>query len=110
MSDYNIRQAISSDLEGVYSVFKLADKLHREAHPEVFREPENPDDIRDYLLSAIRDREAVVCIAEAQGEIIGAILAWVRHSAEMCAGNVMQSLHGRNGFQAGRGQSGRPKR
>jgi ribosomal protein S18 acetylase RimI-like enzyme len=83
MSDYQIRQAMPSDLDGVYAVFKLADKLHRDAHPEVFREPENPNDVKDYLLSAIRDAETVVFIAEVQDEIAGAVLAGVRHSPEI---------------------------
>jgi ribosomal protein S18 acetylase RimI-like enzyme len=83
MSDYLIREAVPSDLDGVFAVFTLADKLHRDAHPEVFRKPENPDDVKDYLLSAIQEIEAVVFVAEVQEEIVGAILAWQRQSAEI---------------------------
>ena len=83
MTEFEIRQANPADLEGVYIVFKLADKMHRDAHPEVFQEPESPNDVKDYLLSAIQEVEAVVFVAETRGEIVGAILAWIRQSAEI---------------------------
>ena len=87
MSDYEIRIALPADLEGVYTIFSLADDLHRQAHPEIFQEISDPKDTKDYLLTSIRSKDAVVFVAEDRGEIIGGILAWVRQTPEIsCPG------------------------
>lgn len=83
MSDYEIRAALPADLEGVYAVFSLADNLHHQAHPEIFQETSDPKDTKDYLLTSIRSKDAVVFVAEDHCEIIGGILVWVRQTPEI---------------------------
>ena len=82
MPDYIVRKAIPSDLEGVYAVFSLADKLHRQKHPEIFKKAATPAGIKDYLLASIRAEDAAVIVAKSRGEIIGSIIAWVRQTPE----------------------------
>jgi len=82
MPDCCIRAALPRDLEVVYAVFSLADNLHRRAHPEIFKQAEDPKEIKDYLLTAIRSEDAAVFVADVGGEIIGAVLAWARHTSE----------------------------
>lgn len=83
MSAYHIREAHSQDLEGVSEIFSLTHALHRQAHPEIFQEAGDPNDIKDYLLTGIQTDDAVIFVAEANGEIIGAILAILRQPAEI---------------------------
>lgn len=78
MSEFAVRRARMEDLEGVFKVFSLADALHRQAHPEIFREANDPADIQDYLLLGIQSDDAVVFVAELNDEIMGAIIAWER--------------------------------
>lgn len=83
MPDYEIRTALLQDLESVYQVFSLADTQHRLAHPEIFQEISDPKDTKDYFLSSIKSRDAVIFLAENCGEIIGGVLAWVRQTPEI---------------------------
>ena len=82
MSNYEIRIALPQDLQGVYKIFSLADTQHRQAHPEFFRETPDPKDTKDFLLSSIRSKDAVVFVAEDCEQIIGGILAWVRQTPD----------------------------
>ena len=82
MPDYKIREALPQDLEGLYAVFGLADQLHRQAHPEIFREVDDPADIKDFLMVGIRAEEAAILVADADGEIIGALIGWVRQTSD----------------------------
>jgi ribosomal protein S18 acetylase RimI-like enzyme len=77
---YKIRAALPQDLEGVYQVFLLSDNLHRQAHPEIFQNSFDPKSTKGYLLSTIKSEDAVVLVAEYRGEIIGGLLAWIRHT------------------------------
>ena len=83
MSAYQIREAQVQDLEGVYAVFSLADSLHRQAHPEIFREALDPNNIKDFLHASIQAEDSGVFVAEESGEIIGAIIAWVRQARDI---------------------------
>jgi len=83
MSEFIVRRAKLEDLEGICKVFSLADTLHRQAHPEIFREAGDPADIKDYLLLGIQSDDAVVLVAELSGEIMGAIIAWARQTHDI---------------------------
>ena len=83
MPDYRIRAAQPRDLEGVYVIFSLADQLHRQAHPEIFKEADDPDDIKDYLLTSIQAGEAALFVAENEAGILGAVIAWERQAPEI---------------------------
>jgi len=83
MSEYILRKAVQLDLEDVYKIFNLADAQHRLAHPEIFKQFYDPQDTKDYLLTSIKSKDAVVFLAEYRSEIIGGILAWVRQTPEI---------------------------
>ncbi len=83
MNEYTIRKALPRDLEGVYAVFSLADTLHRDAHPEVFKEASDLADIKDYLLAGIQSEDAAVFVAETQSGIIGAVIASIRQTPDI---------------------------
>jgi len=83
LSSYRIRTAILQDLEAVYTVFAEADTLHRQAHPEIFREAENPAGMRQYLLDCILDDQSAILVAEEEGQVIAALNACVRPSADI---------------------------
>jgi ribosomal protein S18 acetylase RimI-like enzyme len=83
MSAYKIRVACPSDLDAVFAIFSQADKLHRAAHPEIFQKADDPADIRDFLLTGIKSDDAAVFVADLNGTIIGAIIAWVRQTPDI---------------------------
>jgi ribosomal protein S18 acetylase RimI-like enzyme len=80
MFDINIRAASLRDLDGVYQVFLLSDTLHRQVHPEIFQQTLEPETTKEYLISAIKSKDAALFIAEHRDEIVGGILAWVCHT------------------------------
>ncbi len=77
-----IRAAEPMDLDAVYAVFSLADTLHRQAHPEIFKEASDSADIKDYLLAGIQSEDAAVFVAEAQSGIMGAVIVSTRRTPE----------------------------
>ena len=81
--NFLIRAAEPMDLEAVYAVFSLADTLHREAHPEVFKEASDPADIKDYLSAGIQSEDAAVFVADDQDKIIGAVIASIRQTPDI---------------------------
>ena len=83
MLEFTVRRARTGDLDSVYMVFRLADNLHRQAHPEIFREADDPAEIKDYLLLCIQSDEVGVFVAELNVEIIGAIIAWERQAHDI---------------------------
>ena len=83
MSEFTVRSALPKDLERLYQIFRLADKLHRQAHPEIFREVHDPAEIKDYLLLCIQSDDAAVFVAELNVEIIGAVIAWERQTHDI---------------------------
>jgi GNAT superfamily N-acetyltransferase len=83
MPSYKIREAVPKDLEGVFNIFSLADDQHRQAHPEIFQQSFDPKDTKDYLLSSIQSKDAVIFLALNRSDIIGAILASVHQTPEV---------------------------
>jgi diamine N-acetyltransferase len=87
MPDFIIRPAKRSDLDAIYAVFSLADTLHREAHPEIFQQADDPAEIKDFLLLAVQSDDAAVLVAELNegtgSSIIGAIIAQVRQTPDI---------------------------
>jgi GNAT superfamily N-acetyltransferase len=82
MNDYTIRKAVPGELEDLYTIFSLADNLHREAHPEIFQEVSDPSDIKDYFKTRIQSDDSVVFIAEVRSKIIGAVIASIRQTPD----------------------------
>ena len=83
MKQFTIRQATIQDVEGIYAVFSEADQLHRNAHPEIFREAKSSASILDYLRDSILDPIAVIFFAERAGEILGTVQCRIQTSPEI---------------------------
>ena len=66
MSIYTFRKAVPQDLEGTYKIFSLVDAQHRQAHPEIFQQTFDPKDTKDYLLTCIKSKDAVIFLAQNQ--------------------------------------------
>jgi GNAT superfamily N-acetyltransferase len=76
-------KAVLQDLEGVYNLLSQTDSQYRQAHPEIFQQAFDPGDTKDYLLSNIKSKDAVIILALVRDDIIGAILAWGRKTPEI---------------------------
>jgi ribosomal protein S18 acetylase RimI-like enzyme len=70
----NIREALPGDTDLLYELFSETDQMHRDAHPEIFREAKNPKHIKAYYLHCINHSDAVIFIAEMDAKIVGAIV------------------------------------
>ena len=81
MNVCQIREATLQDLEAVRAVFSQADDLHRRAHPEIFRQVEDPT-YQEYLLDCILATDGLILIAEREGQIVGALNARVCQTSD----------------------------
>jgi len=73
MKPLNIREALPGDTDQIYELLSVTDQMHRDAHPEIFREARNPNPIKAYYLNCINRTDAVIFVAEVESEIFGAI-------------------------------------
>jgi GNAT superfamily N-acetyltransferase len=83
MMEYTIRAALPEDLEGLYGVFILADKVHQQAHPEIFKKTDDSDSVKEFLLASIRSSDSAIFVAQNQIEIVGAVLAFIRQTRDI---------------------------
>jgi len=82
MSTFLIRKAAVPDLEAVYALFNQADRLHRQAHPEIFREAADPKEIKAYLRAELHDQDTAIFAAQEQGELVGVVLARLQQTSD----------------------------
>ena len=80
---FSIRRANQGDYEGLCEVFEEVDALHREALPQVFREPDGPTRTRAFISAIISDEDAVVLVAEHESRIIGLVYTAIRESPDI---------------------------
>lgn len=71
--DFSIPQAVGKDYAGLNVLFEEIDEYHREALPQICRNPDGPARTRDFLLGVLAEQNAVIFIAETQ-ELIGAVI------------------------------------
>ena len=71
-----IRQATMEDYAALCTVLDEADALHIEALPHIFRHPGDPARSRDYIASIVEDPNACFWVAETEGAIVGAGMAY----------------------------------
>ena len=81
--DFAIREAVLKDYEELCKVFEAVDVLHREALPHVFREADGPARTKGYISDIITAKNAVLLIAEHDGQIIGLVHTSVRKSPDV---------------------------
>jgi ribosomal protein S18 acetylase RimI-like enzyme len=106
MNEFTIREARPEDIDAIYDIFKETDKLHRDALPDIFQKARYAKDIKDYYQSYILISDAIILLAELQGDIIGALICSLVSSPDIpilvprvygCVENitVAQSHHNR---------------
>jgi ribosomal protein S18 acetylase RimI-like enzyme len=83
MKQFIIREASTQDVERIYTVFSEADRLHRNAHPEIFRKAKSPKSIQDYMKDSILDPTSVIFLAERAGEILGTVQCRIQTTPEI---------------------------
>jgi ribosomal protein S18 acetylase RimI-like enzyme len=75
-----IRSARSGDYDDLCALFEQVDALHRQQHPELFREPDGPPRPREYLLALIADPQAALFVAQVDGQLGGFVSALLRQA------------------------------
>ena len=83
MSQITIRQAEVEDVENLYELFSPVDQMHREAHPEIFKQAEYPADIKDYYRACIQDQGSMIIIAMEEHKVIGGVICSLETAAEI---------------------------
>ena len=68
-----IKPAAINDFEEINRLIEIADKLHREAFPEMFVKPKGPVRERAYIEKLINDQKTGFFLAELDGELMGLI-------------------------------------
>lgn len=72
-----IRRAVPHDADGICAVFSECDNLHIAALPAIFRQPDRPIRTREAVSDMLADERAALLVAEQDGEIVGAVLAYL---------------------------------
>lgn len=82
-----IRAATVEDYEHICDLLEQVDRMHRDVHPEVFRECDGPARGREFLEQAIDDPNAGIFVAESESDtdpsrIAGMILLRLREAPD----------------------------
>ena len=83
MTEFTVRAAVPEDLEDLYRVYILADNLHQQAHPDIFRQTDDSENIKDFLRAEIGSPYSVIFVGKAHNEIIGVVIAFIRHTKDI---------------------------
>jgi ribosomal protein S18 acetylase RimI-like enzyme len=78
-----IRQATVMDYAGICAVLSEVDALHREALPQVFRDPGTVVRSRAYIASIVEDENAGLWVAEDEGQIVGLLNVSARETRDL---------------------------
>lgn len=81
--DIKIRKATKDDYSRLMPLFEQGDALHREHHPDLFREPQGPPRTKDYFDALIESEDVAIFIAEEEGSPIGLIQVFLRSPADI---------------------------
>jgi len=76
----NVRKATVEDYHALCGLFEEIDALHRDHLPHLFRKPDGPSRERDFYAGLIADEDIALFVAEAGGELVGAVQAIVRET------------------------------
>jgi len=71
------------DYDGLCALFDEVDALHREALPQVFRDPGGVARSRAYLASILEDENACLWVAEQRREIVGLLHISIRETRDI---------------------------
>ena len=82
--DVHIRTASRADFEAMSAVFEEGDLLHRANLPDLYRKPANPPARSQAFIEAIlADPDALLMLAEKEGQVIGVLHATVRDAPDV---------------------------
>lgn len=105
MNEIRLRQAEADDIQTLYLLFSPVDQMHRDAHPEIFKQAEYPEDIKKYYRSCILDPDSTIIIAERENQMIGGVICSLETAPDIpilvprkiaCIENITVSLGFRN--------------
>jgi len=83
MSHIQVRKANYSDIDTLYAIFSETDQMHQEAYPEIFRKIEDPIAAIEYYKDCIDESNALICIAEENDIVFGALICTLQHSPDI---------------------------
>jgi ribosomal protein S18 acetylase RimI-like enzyme len=72
-----IREATARDYDDLCEIIDDVDTLHRNHLPHIFQEAAGPVRDREYILGLIQDEQVALLVAEARGQIVGFVHAFL---------------------------------
>ena len=75
---FGIREAKISDYRGLCEMYREVDSLHAQAVPDVIRMAEGRARSRQYIAHLIRDKDALLLLAESEGSPAGFVCAFLK--------------------------------
>jgi ribosomal protein S18 acetylase RimI-like enzyme len=79
--DIIVRVAQIEDLTSMQALFEIGDAYHRQAHPDIFKAPDNPDQTRGFIASLLTDPASAVFVAQREGRLIGVLYVMEKESS-----------------------------
>jgi len=80
--EISVREATVDDYRALCGLFEEIDALHRGHLPHLFQKPGGPAREPDYYSGLIADEDTALFVAEAGGELVGAVQAIVRETPD----------------------------
>lgn len=78
-----IRAAITADYAAMSALLFEGDVYHSNALPHLFRPVSGPARPREYIIRLIENLDAVVLLAEEEGDMVGLLMAEVRETPDI---------------------------
>jgi ribosomal protein S18 acetylase RimI-like enzyme len=83
MNKIALREATIEDIDKIFEIFSPTDEMHRENHPEIFRQSHYPEQTKEYYRNSIISPYSTIIVAEADEVIIGAAVCSLETAAEI---------------------------
>lgn len=78
--EITIREATAGDYDALCEIIETVDALHREAHPDIFQQPDGPVRDKGYILDLIDDEDVGLFVVEIEGRLAGFVKVMVVES------------------------------
>jgi len=79
----SIREAAMNDYQALCKIFDEVDALHRNALPEIYRQPDGPARSREYIHGLIEDEATALLVAEREGRLVGVVKVSVTETPDI---------------------------
>jgi ribosomal protein S18 acetylase RimI-like enzyme len=80
MDRASVRVAEPADFRAISAIFAEVDRMHEQAHPDLFRQPEQEGRLDEYLLGLVDGPNSTMLVAELGGEVTGFVTVEVREA------------------------------